>query len=176
MEGNTALGASSPAKPALHMPEPLSTTRAATSSSHILIKPRLLYRMNMRRVSLLIADLRLTGYVQRHQPILLFDPWSDPSYVTRIESQGKCAEKFFACAYHAKLHEVKHFPLGNLELSHFDGLFLGFVSLTYTMCVYVSCKTLPIFFMQHSKLYDCCVLIWFNRYSNKIFITTFIVR
>lgn len=36
MEGNTARGASSPAKPALHIPEPLSTTRAATSSSHIL--------------------------------------------------------------------------------------------------------------------------------------------
>ena len=36
MEGKTARGASSPAKPALHMPEPLSTTRAATSSSHIL--------------------------------------------------------------------------------------------------------------------------------------------
>merc|ERR1712036_42667 len=36
MDGKTALGASSPAKPALHMPEPLSTTRAATSSSHIL--------------------------------------------------------------------------------------------------------------------------------------------
>merc|ERR1712025_79950 len=36
MEGKTALGASSPAKPALHMPEPLSQTRAATSSSHIL--------------------------------------------------------------------------------------------------------------------------------------------
>ena len=37
MDGNTALGASSPAKPALHMPEPLSITRAATSSSHILV-------------------------------------------------------------------------------------------------------------------------------------------
>ena len=37
MEGNTALGASSPAKPALHIPEPLSMTRAAISSSHILI-------------------------------------------------------------------------------------------------------------------------------------------
>jgi hypothetical protein len=36
MEGKTARGASSPANPALHMPEPLSTTRAATSSSHIL--------------------------------------------------------------------------------------------------------------------------------------------
>ena len=35
MDGNTALGASSPANPALHMPEPLSTTKAATSSSHI---------------------------------------------------------------------------------------------------------------------------------------------
>ncbi len=35
MEGNTALGASSPANPALHIPEPLSTTKAATSSSHI---------------------------------------------------------------------------------------------------------------------------------------------
>ena len=36
IDGKTALGASSPAKPALHMPEPLSTTRAAESSSHIL--------------------------------------------------------------------------------------------------------------------------------------------
>ena len=33
MDGKTARGASSPAKPALHIPEPLSTTRAATSSS-----------------------------------------------------------------------------------------------------------------------------------------------
>ena len=33
MEGKTARGASSPAKPALHIPEPLSTTRAAISSS-----------------------------------------------------------------------------------------------------------------------------------------------
>lgn len=33
MEGKTARGASSPAKPALHMPEPLSTTSAAMSSS-----------------------------------------------------------------------------------------------------------------------------------------------
>lgn len=36
MDGNTALGASSPANPALHMPEPLSTTKAVTSSSHML--------------------------------------------------------------------------------------------------------------------------------------------
>ena len=36
IDGNTALGASSPAKPALHMPEPLSTTRAVTSSSHMI--------------------------------------------------------------------------------------------------------------------------------------------
>ena len=35
MEGNTALGASSPANPALHIPEPLSTTSAATSSSMV---------------------------------------------------------------------------------------------------------------------------------------------
>ena len=35
MEGKTALGASSPANPALHIPLPLSTTRAATSSSAI---------------------------------------------------------------------------------------------------------------------------------------------
>ena len=36
MDGKTALGASSPANPALHMPEPLSTTKAATSSSHMM--------------------------------------------------------------------------------------------------------------------------------------------
>lgn len=33
MEGNTALGASSPAKPAFTRPEPLSHTRAVVSSS-----------------------------------------------------------------------------------------------------------------------------------------------
>lgn len=33
MEGKTARGASSPANPALHIPEPLSTTSAAISSS-----------------------------------------------------------------------------------------------------------------------------------------------
>lgn len=33
MEGKTARGASSPANPALHIPEPLSTTRAEISSS-----------------------------------------------------------------------------------------------------------------------------------------------
>eukprot|EP00419_Tripos_fusus_P025923 CAMPEP_0172703182 /NCGR_PEP_ID=MMETSP1074-20121228/37038_1 /TAXON_ID=2916 /ORGANISM="Ceratium fusus, Strain PA161109" /LENGTH=64 /DNA_ID=CAMNT_0013525045 /DNA_START=86 /DNA_END=278 /DNA_ORIENTATION=+ len=38
MEGNTARGASSPAKPALHIPLPLSTTKAATSSSSAMIK------------------------------------------------------------------------------------------------------------------------------------------
>ncbi len=37
MDGKTARGASSPAKPALHIPDPLSTTRAAASSSHIVV-------------------------------------------------------------------------------------------------------------------------------------------
>ena len=37
MDGKTALGASSPANPALHIPDPLSTTRAATSSSAIFL-------------------------------------------------------------------------------------------------------------------------------------------
>ncbi|CAL4157456.1 unnamed protein product, partial [Meganyctiphanes norvegica] len=41
MEGKTARGASSPAKPALTMPEPLSTTRAHESSSHILLGNKL---------------------------------------------------------------------------------------------------------------------------------------
>ena len=36
-EFDSYLGASSPAKPALHIPDPLSTTKAAISSSHILI-------------------------------------------------------------------------------------------------------------------------------------------
>ena len=43
MDGKTALGASSPAKPALHIPDPLSTTNAATSSSHILFVGVLVY-------------------------------------------------------------------------------------------------------------------------------------
>jgi len=33
IDGKTALGASSPAKPALHIPDPLSITKAWTSSS-----------------------------------------------------------------------------------------------------------------------------------------------
>jgi hypothetical protein len=37
MEGNTALGASSPANPALHIPDPLSITKAATSSSSMFL-------------------------------------------------------------------------------------------------------------------------------------------
>eukprot|EP00418_Pyrodinium_bahamense_P061003 CAMPEP_0179187026 /NCGR_PEP_ID=MMETSP0796-20121207/92786_1 /TAXON_ID=73915 /ORGANISM="Pyrodinium bahamense, Strain pbaha01" /LENGTH=60 /DNA_ID=CAMNT_0020891061 /DNA_START=27 /DNA_END=209 /DNA_ORIENTATION=- len=40
IEGKTARGASSPAKPALHMPLPLSTTSAATSSSAMASKLR----------------------------------------------------------------------------------------------------------------------------------------
>lgn len=41
MEGNTALGASSPAKPAFTRPEPLSHTRAVvSSSSHMLAAVR----------------------------------------------------------------------------------------------------------------------------------------
>lgn len=35
MDGKTARGASSPAKPALHSPEPLSQTKAVVSSSHM---------------------------------------------------------------------------------------------------------------------------------------------
>jgi hypothetical protein len=35
MDGKTHLGASSPANPALHIPDPLSTTTPAISSSHI---------------------------------------------------------------------------------------------------------------------------------------------
>ena len=46
IDGNTALGASSPAKPALHIPDPLSITKAATSSSHIFV---LWIRFNSRK-------------------------------------------------------------------------------------------------------------------------------
>ena len=58
MEGKTARGASSPAKPALHMPEPLSTTRAAASSSHILVK--LDFRKRNLRLSQTTSDSGLT--------------------------------------------------------------------------------------------------------------------
>ena len=57
MEGKTALGASSPANPALHMPEPLSTTRAAVSSSHILFFEDLLENQMIKQES--EVDLRL---------------------------------------------------------------------------------------------------------------------
>ena len=58
MEGKTALGASSPAKPALHIPEPLSTTRAAASSSHILDELEGFWLCRMR-LSQSTADLGL---------------------------------------------------------------------------------------------------------------------
>jgi hypothetical protein len=41
MLGKTARGASSPAKPALHIPEPLSTTKAAISSICVCLRLRL---------------------------------------------------------------------------------------------------------------------------------------
>ena len=50
MEGKTARGASSPAKPALHIPDPLSTTSACTSSSAIFyISTTNLCRKNPRK-------------------------------------------------------------------------------------------------------------------------------
>lgn len=54
MEGNTARGASSPANPALHMPDPLSTTKAATSSSHILNKK--LFYLYTKRLKLVAKN------------------------------------------------------------------------------------------------------------------------
>lgn len=58
MDGKTARGASSPAKPALHIPEPLSTTKAATSSSHILAVWVLNLENNNEKE---IVNLRLYG-------------------------------------------------------------------------------------------------------------------
>lgn len=52
MDGNTARGASSPAKPALHIPEPLSTTRAWTSSSAISNYDRLFSKSSARKVEI----------------------------------------------------------------------------------------------------------------------------
>lgn len=46
MDGKTALGASSPANPALHIPEPLSTTRAEISSSMFLRVDLVIYSTN----------------------------------------------------------------------------------------------------------------------------------
>ena len=45
MDGKTARGASSPANPALHIPDPLSTTRAATSSSSHILLLFLIYKL-----------------------------------------------------------------------------------------------------------------------------------
>ena len=67
MDGNTALGASSPAKPALHMPEPLSTTKAATSSSHILE----LYFYTRRELNVNPVDI---GLIKISKCVCLFMP------------------------------------------------------------------------------------------------------
>jgi len=50
MDGKTARGASSPAKPALHMPLPLSITRAETSSSHMFVDVGIERRKNINAV------------------------------------------------------------------------------------------------------------------------------
>lgn len=63
MDGKTALGASSPANPALHMPEPLSTTRAATSSSHILLFDNLSIHLGFTVVHcLVVLDGMIVGW------------------------------------------------------------------------------------------------------------------
>merc|ERR1712107_637075 len=45
-----------PANPALHMPEPLSTTRAATSSSHILIGLKISHGWKVYTVESLVEE------------------------------------------------------------------------------------------------------------------------
>merc|ERR1719317_1648174 len=66
MEGKTALGASSPANPALHIPEPLSTTRAATSSSHIFASSFKYVQKIERTLELVLA---LSDRTRLHPPI-----------------------------------------------------------------------------------------------------------
>ena len=66
MDGNTALGASSPAKPALHIPEPLSTTKAATSSSHMLDYLKVTKRQMFKNNEYARRTLRQVSNVQRH--------------------------------------------------------------------------------------------------------------
>ena len=56
IDGKTARGASSPAKPALHIPDPLSTTKAAMSSSAIL---SFFWRRKLRK-SLLLSFQKIT--------------------------------------------------------------------------------------------------------------------
>ena len=52
MEGKTARGASSPANPALHIPDPLSTTNAATSSSMVNICFQKVNKRKTRNISI----------------------------------------------------------------------------------------------------------------------------
>ena len=56
MDGNTARGASSPAKPALHMPDPLSNTSEAASSCMAANKVKLNRRSNLINVKRLSRD------------------------------------------------------------------------------------------------------------------------
>jgi hypothetical protein len=75
MEGKTAFGASSPAKPALHIPDPLSTTRAIVSSSHILL--------------MIFCRLSACGKGQLYRAVL-----AAPTYTYRQRQEG-------AGSYHA---------------------------------------------------------------------------
>ena len=83
MEGKTALGASSPAKPALHIPEPLSTTRAATSSSHILvyvflIKIKMRHKFLERSMTYVWGEMCKFFYL--YQFLSLYD-WPQPRVI-----------------------------------------------------------------------------------------------
>ncbi len=70
MEGNTALGASSPAKPALHSPDPLSHTRAVlSSSSHIFSSDFLPY--SYRRQSLQESSLLMLYCIHTYEQFVL---------------------------------------------------------------------------------------------------------
>ena len=61
-EEKTARGASFPAKPALHSPEPLSMTTTVTSSSIVWWSPRL-------RIIPMIEVLKILNYINKNEKI-----------------------------------------------------------------------------------------------------------
>ena len=120
MLGKTALGASSPAKPALHIPEPLSTTKAATSSSHILmdllqfaaIQNSILTSLKFSKVIFLTCSLKLARFSLSFRWELVKMLWRLQHFIGGVRSHFALVSSFMT------INSQRHFespatPMGS---------------------------------------------------------------
>ena len=142
MEGKTALGASSPAKPALHMPEPLSTTNAATSSSHILMNLNLaglfqidavLLQQELKKICIRLQSVARLFKVRKNENKRNSDPAKAESekntifliFFTTYLTFQVCTTNYILLTYRAMVKDagsprkLKHLPLSAALVGNF---------------------------------------------------------